>query len=273
MNYMEEAGRNRALKVKELEDYFGKRVFALIYNPLIEEGISEDDEFYFRDFIIRMIKRQNLKNCIILLNGFGGNLRTAIACSQLLRDNLEYYECFVPSSVSSSISYFILQSDRLLIGEKSIITQIDPIFEDDNGERRAIENLANEDKEISRLSRSFFSPVIENLKRVIKTPPNVFETEVVKQSQKSVKSLKKVIDFWMGKKFHESRLDLQKISTLKIKHKIVPPEIIQKAIELIKDCREELIDENARFVIQTSYIHEEKYLGGFFYDKKDKSSF
>lgn len=260
---------NRAELVKELEQLFNKKVFAIIFNPLRKEGIVEDDEFYFRDFVKRIIIKNKIDDCIILINGFGGNLRTAIACSEILRRNIDYYECFVPSAVSSSMSYFILQSDKLLIGEKSLITQIDPIFEEGGIDLRAIENLGNKNLEIRRKAKDFLNSAVENLKRVIKTPPNVFEKEVVKASQKSYKSLKKLIDFWMGKDLHESGLDLEEIKTLKIKHKILSENFIEKANELVSECRMELAEENARFVIQTSILDGEKYFGGFFYDKQD----
>jgi len=120
--------KNRAELVIELEKLFGKRIFAIVFNPAYEQGISEGDEISFQYFLEEIIKKENIKDCIIILSGFGGNLRTGILCSQLLRENISRYSILVPSVACSSISYFLLQCDKILLGKRSIITQIDPIF-------------------------------------------------------------------------------------------------------------------------------------------------
>src|SRR3989344_4583289 len=111
---------NRATLVMELEEIFGKRVFAIVYNRNGEEGVKEGDEKYFKHFIDEIIKKEHVRDCVLILNGPGGNLKTSIICSQLLRDNLQRYDSFVPTVAGSSLCYFILQSDRLFMGEKSI---------------------------------------------------------------------------------------------------------------------------------------------------------
>ena len=119
---------NRVELIRELEGILGKRVFAIVYNPAIEDGIKEGDEKYFEDFIENVIKKKKLKNVIFIFSGFGGNLRTAILCSQIIRNHLNKYSILIPTIACSSICYFILQSNHLFLGKKSILTQIDSLF-------------------------------------------------------------------------------------------------------------------------------------------------
>ena len=143
---------NRAKIVKKLESDFKKRLFAIIFNPEYSEGIKEEDNEYFQHFIDNVIIKEDIKDCVILLSGFGGNLKEAILCSQMLRESIKKYSCFIPSVACSAISYFILQGDRLLIGEESKITQIDPIFEYDGEDLRAIKHLNDPDPKIKKIA-------------------------------------------------------------------------------------------------------------------------
>jgi len=256
---------NRALLIKELEKYFEKRVFAIIFNPSYGNGISEGDEVYFRYFIDEIIKKEKVTDCIILLSGFGGNLRTAILCSQILREGISRYSCFIPSVACSSLSYFVLQSNKLLLGRRSILTQIDPIFSYDGDDLRAIKHLNDPNPKIREIAHAMHNPVFENLKRVIKTRPNVFSKEVAKNSQQGTEYLIKTADFWMGKDFHNSGLKFSDLERLKVVYSVVPEEIIQIAKQLVNACLEELTIEDQRFVIQTNRIEDEMYYGGFFY--------
>src|SRR3989344_3766367 len=108
---------NRAKLILELEDYFKKPVFLLLYNYLDESGksfIESGDEFYFRQFREDVIKNR-LPDCVLILNGPGGNTKTAIACSQIIRDSVLRYDSFVPTVAGSSLCYFILKSNKLLL--------------------------------------------------------------------------------------------------------------------------------------------------------------
>jgi len=90
---------NRAELIKDLENLLRKRVFAIVYNRNDDEGIQEGDETYFVHFLNEIIKKENIIDCVLILNGPGGNLKTSILCSQLLRDNINRYETFVPTQV------------------------------------------------------------------------------------------------------------------------------------------------------------------------------
>ncbi len=255
---------NRAKLIEELESYFGKRVFALIFNPYYE-GIKKQDEEYIYDFLKSVIKGEEIDDCIFILSGFGGNLKTAILCSEMIRRKIKKYSIFIPTVASSSICYFILQSDQLLIGKKTILTQIDPVFDHDGKDLRAIKHLNDSDPKIKELSHKFFNPVFENIKRVIQNQPHVFAKEVSKISLKKTNYLGNLIDFWMGKDSHGSELNSKDLKKLKVNFEIVGEKIIQKAKILIQECLKELNDENQRFMIQTNKVYEEKYFGGIFY--------
>jgi len=255
---------NRASLIIELEKIFRKRVFAIVYNRYDEEGVKEGDEKYFKNFIDEIIKKEHVRDCVLVLNGPGGNLKTSILCSQLLRDNLLRYDSFVPTVVGSSLCYFVLQSDKLFIGEKSILTQMDPLFYYEGEYLRAIKHIHHQNANKSFEARKVFNPVFDNLRRVIMTYPNVFEREVSKTSGKRNHYIQKVIDFWMGGEFHESGIKKEKLKGI-INFKMVQPDIVNKAKELINKCAEELERENLRFVIQTNKIDGNLY-GGYFHN-------
>jgi hypothetical protein len=189
-----------------------------------------------------------------------------MACSQILRDCLLRYDSFVPTATSSSLCYFILQSNRLFIGNKSLITQIDPLFNYGDKELRAIEHLTDPNNEIKELSREIHSSTFENLKRILKSKPHVFEDVVSKESQARYNYLEKMVKIWMKKEEHDKPLSIKELKELKVNFKIVEEEVISKTKIIIAECLNELIKEDKRFVIQTSKIEENKYFGGYFYD-------
>lgn len=264
---MEDLQKNRAELIKELEGIFKRRVFAIIYNPHYEEskrGIQLGDQKPITYFIENIIRKERVKDCVFILNGFGGNLKAAVWCSEILRNNLDYYMSFVPTVAGSSVCYFVLQSNRLLIGDKSILTQIDPIFDYQGQEYRAIKNLNDKNPEIKELAHEAYNPIFENLKRVILTPPHVFQKEVYKQCQKKTNFFVKAVDLLMGKDFHESGLTIKDLNTLKIDYIILKDEIVEKAKILVNKCQGELVSENRRFIIQTNKI-DEGCFGGYFF--------
>jgi hypothetical protein len=259
---------NRAEMVSELEKHFKKRVFLIVYNYSSDPPkgfIEQGDEFYFRQFRDDVLKKENISDCVFIINGPGGNVKSAIACSQILRDSLIRYDCFIPTVVGSSLCYFILQSDRLFLGEKSLITQIDPIFIYDGMELRAIEHLSDPNKEIRTMAHEIYNPTYENLKRILQSKPHIFEDEVSKESQNRLNYLSRMVELWMKKNDHDIPLTLNDLTKLKVKHKLVPEEIIDLTKNLISLCLKELREEDRRFVIQTSKIEDEKYLGGYFH--------
>jgi len=264
---MDDLQKNRADLTKELEGIFKRRVFAIVYNPYYDEnklGIQTGDEEKFGYFIEKVIKKENVKDCVFILNGFGGNLKSAIWCSEILRKNLDYYMSFVPTVIGSAVVYFALKSNRVLIGNKSIITQIDPIFNYEGEEYRAIKHLNDKNPEIRQLAHDSYSPVFENLKGIIQNPPHVFLWEVHKLCQKKTNFFIKAVDLLMGKELHESGLTLKDLDTLKIDYTTVRDETLEKAKVLVDECKKELILENKRFIIQTNKI-EDGCFGGYFF--------
>lgn len=256
--------RTRLELIKSLESCLGKKVFAIVYNPDFEENISQGDEIYFSHFIENVIKKEKIKDCVIILFGPGGHLKTSILCSELLRKNINKYSIFVPSVAGSSLSYFVLQANCLIVGNKSCLTQIDPTFLHKGQTLRAIKCLNHPDPRIKKISSEFFNPVFENLKRVICTWPNVFEKEISKRSQKKVDYLIKVTDYWMHKGDHFSKITPKDLVKLRVNFFKVSDSVTDCAIGLIQECIRELQDEGQRFMIQTG-LKEEQYQGGFFY--------
>jgi len=260
--------KNRAELIAELETYFKKPVFLITYNyssnpPIgfIEPG----DEYYFRQFRDDVLKKDSIHDCVFILNGPGGNIKTAILCSQLLRDALLRYDCFVPTVAGSSLCYFTLQSDRILLGDKTKLTQIDPLFNYEGVELRAIKHFSNTNQEIRKLAHDIHSKTFENIKRILKNKPHVFKNEVFVESQQRVGYAEKMVKLWMQKDDHGMSLTIKELEKLKVKFRQIDNDIIDKVKHLMKECQKELVEENKRFVIQTSNIEDEKYFGGYFY--------
>ncbi len=245
----------------KLEEHFRKPVFVFIYNPLNEKGIAEKDELYIRWFIENVIRKKNIRDCTIILNGFGGDLKTALLSSQILRDNLNYYACFVPSVIGSSLVYFALQSNKLILGEKSILTQIDPIFEYKGETLRAIKNLSNLDVEIRTRSQKIINYNMEILKRILKRGKLLDKGCFSKENEINNDELERIVHLFMGKKFHESGLKVNDLSRLKINKRIENEDIIKITNELIRKCRDELfsMSDYNRLVILTNE-------GGYFFE-------
>src|SRR3989344_263871 len=228
--------------LSKLEDFFRKPVFVVVYNPHNERGIAENDERYIKWFIESVIKKRNIRDCTIILNGFGGDLKTAVLSSQILRENLNYYSCFVPSVIGSSLIYLALQANKLILGEKSILTQIDPIFEYKGETLRAIKNLSNIDAEIRSKSQKIINYNMEILKKILKKGKLIDKKCFSKQNEINQSELERIIHLFMGKEFHESGLKINDLKNLKINIRIEDKEIVKLANELIKKCREELFE-------------------------------
>lgn len=260
--------KNRAELLAELETYFKKPVFLITYNYSSDPPIGfiePGDEFYFRQFRDDVLKKNSIHDCVFILNGPGGNIKTAITCSQFLRDALLRYDCFAPTVVGSSLCYFVLQSNRLFLGDKTKLTQMDPLFNYEGVELRAIEHMNNPNQEIRKLAHEIHNTTFENIKTILKNQHNVFKKEVFIESQQRVGYAEKMVKFWMQKSKHSMPLSIKELEKLKVNFKHVPIDIINKAKYLIKECQKELVEEDKRFVIQTSNIENDKYLGGYFY--------
>ena len=130
---------------------------------------------------------------------------------------------------------------------------------------RAIEHLHDANPEIKKEAKDIHSSTLEHLRRILRDPPHVFKKEVSKESQKGLSYLGKMVQLWMKKEEHDKPLTTKDLEKLDVRFKYVPQDIIDKTKNLINECQKELVEENKRFVIQTSKIENERYLGGYFY--------
>ena len=250
---MEESRRDKL--IKDLEEGFNKRVYAIVFNPLKEEGIKEGDEKYLTFFI----GRENVRDCILILNGSGGEFKTALLSSCLLRGHLNYYCCFIPSVAGSSLCYFILKANKLLIGKNTILTQIDPLFEYQGESLRAIKNLSNPNKEIKDKAHEIFNYVRDKLRDLLSEKPSLLSKDCFSgDGSIRIDELGKIIDLFMGKEYHESGLQIKDLERLKLNFGLVDDRLVTIGNNLIRECRNELFEEDSRFVIQTNK-------GGYFF--------
>ncbi len=80
--------------MRTVSKFYDKNIFILAFNPkLLDNSIRAGDENYFSNFIKEEIKRTDLSSAIFIIDGLGGSLNAAVACSKLIRDSLNYYAC------------------------------------------------------------------------------------------------------------------------------------------------------------------------------------
>lgn len=247
---------DQALKnsLEFLESYFKKKVIAIVYNPDLDQGIRPKDEILFEFFKERVVKQENLRDCIVILNGFGGDLKTALLCSCILRNSFKYYCCFVPSVIGSSLCYFALQANKLIIGKNSILTQIDPLIEHKGEQLRAIENLTNIDAEKRKKSSRVIGFNTNVLKKILKKGKILSKECFSKRDELNLWELGRIIDLFMGKETHWSGLSITDLTDLKINLFVEKDQIVSVANKVVSECRKELRGMKGynRFVIQCS---------------------
>ena len=241
--------------VVKLERLFDKRVISLVYNPEIEEGIKKGDEYYIRCLLEKENILKNVNSCIFLLNGSGGNFETALLISHILRKNFSYYSCFIPTVAGSALCYIILHGNKLLFGEQSLLTQIDPIFEYEGESYRAIKHLDDENSDIRNKAHDIFNYVYSHLVKILHHKDSLLKSKDVKLGD-----ISPIIYLFMGKEFHESGVRLSEVQKLNINTQLIDEEKINIGKELIKECHSELVKEGCRFVLLTNS-------GGYFQEK------
>jgi len=231
---------------KKLQEKFGKKVISIIYNPSIEEGIQAGDEYCITTVIEREIKKQGTQNCVILLSGSGGDFKTALLMSHLLRNNLNHYTCFIPIVAGSALCYIILHSNKLLMGESALLTQIDPIFEHDGERYRAIKHLDNQDKKIHDKSHDIFNYVSARLSEILSHKHSILNVNGV-----NLGDFSPIIYLFMGKGYHDEGVRFHELKKLNINLGLAEEEKVTLGKELVRECREKLEEFNSRLIIQT----------------------
>ena len=237
---------SRTALVRKLENFFGKKVILIVYNPEFEGGVVPGDERFIGWVIDKERKNEPINNCILILSGSGGDFKTALHSSYILRNWLSYYACFVPSVAGSALCYLILHSNKLLMGKNSLLTQIDPLFEHKGLFYRAIKNLDNENEEIKNKSHDIFNHVTGQLQKLLSHKNSLVGFRDFKPGDMSP-----IIYLFMGKEDHESGVRYAELSKLNLNIDLVQDEIVNDANYLIALCRRELSEENSRLVIHT----------------------
>ena len=240
-------GSIREELISKLEETFQKKVIWLVYNPYKE--IEKGDEVYIK----WVIKKENFSNCILILSGSGGDFETALLMSYILRNNINYYACFIPSVAGSSLCYIILHSNKLIMGRNSLLTQIDPLFEHEGDQYRAIKHLDDDKIIIHNKSHDVFNYVFEKLKCLLSYKQSLLKCREVKLGY-----ISPIIYLFMGKEYHDSGVRYHELSKLNINLELVEEDIINIGKKLIRECRRELEIEKNRLVIQTNK-------GGYFF--------
>ncbi len=233
---------------RKLEELTGRRTIAIIYNPEYEEGIMEGDENFLMCAIQQETKFQKLNNCNVILSGSGGDFRTALLMSYLLRNKLAYYSCFVPSVAGSSMCYLILHANKLIMGKESLLTQIDPIFEHDGESYRALKQLSSPIKELSNKAHDIWQFVYGQLEKLLSHKHSLLGSRKV-----NLGDLSPLIYLFMGKECHEDGVRYQEISRLNLNLDLAPEDQILLGKKLVSGCWDKASEEGKRLIIQTKH--------------------
>lgn len=241
----------RKILTTKLESIFSKRVISIIYNPAIEEGILPGDEYKLRDALNRINQNEIFDKSVIILGGSGGDFKTAILMSHLLRNRFSYYSCFVPFVAGSALCYIILHSNKLIFGRNSLLTQIDPLFEHEGDFYRAIKNLSNSDPEIYQKSHTVFWEVNGHLTRLLSHRYSLLNrSKTNPEDTISTKEIIPITDIFMGKENHEDGVRYSELDNVNINLELADDILVELGTGLMKECQSELAKENARVLIQ-----------------------
>jgi len=237
---------------KKLEKIYGMPVFCIVYNPKMEEGIKEGDEICLGCAIEQELKKGALNKCMILLSGSGGDFKTALLMSYLIRKKFDYYSCLVPSVAGSSLCYIILHSNKLLMGKNSLLTQIDPKFDVEGESYRAIKQLDNPNPNIRNKSHDIFHYVFGELNNLLS-----HKYSLLKSRKVEIGDISPIIYLFMGKEYHEDGVRLEEIKKLNVNINLVEEDVIEVSKKLVNMCWEKLLEDNKRLIVQTkngSYV-------------------
>lgn len=232
----------------KLEKIFGKRVISIMYNPEKKEGVQEGDEICIVSALEKEDSFEKLGRCVVVLNGSGGDFKTALLISYLLRKKISYYTCFVPTVAGSSLCYLILHSNKLMFGQNSLLTQIDPIFEHEGESYRAIKRLDDQNKEIRDKAHDVFNYVFGQLNRLLSHKYSLLNLKKVELGD-----LSPIIYMFMGKDYHEDGVRYEELKKLNINLELVSEDTIQIGKKLINECRNKLFEEDKRLIVQTKH--------------------
>lgn len=245
---------NIKFNLSYLEDYYRTPIIAIIYNPY-SEGVSEEDIENFLSFINEVFTKENIKKCILILHGRGGFLTPALICSQLLRTNLNYYSVIVPYAAASALGYLALQSNKLIISKKTILTQMDPLLDelDERGEPlRAIKCRNHKNQAIREESRIIMANIEDRLSEFFCKKKNcILPKFAFNENGLRYSFLQKFIGIIMNGDNHHSQININELKNLGLNIVDGQSEIMEMCQGIVRNCEQKIENLKGRLLICT----------------------
>ena len=229
-----------------------EEILLIYYNPSIENSMKKNDEKWLTSYLECL----NFKRCLVIPYGIGGNTKTGILMTYLLRRKFDRYSLFPPFSACSSLSYFVLKADKLYMGEKTVLSQIDPIMEYGGEEIRLIKLLNEKEHPLHLEANNNFIRIREIIFKMLSEQPSI-----IKKRKKTLlyedEIEENIVDLFLNKKEHCSNLTFGDFKNLnmnvcKIEDNNINMEELYKSMEVLFTQLSKYIKEKGNLLITTT---------------------
>jgi len=241
--------------VQELKDKLGVReVIAVVYNPKSSEGMKHQD----CNFLKILFEKTNYVYPVFLLSGHGGDFSPGILFPYLIKESVNNYKVYIPRVCGSALCYTIFKANELLIGEKSEITQIDPKFEYEGEELRAIKHIRSTNDNLKKIAREVFDVAQDYVKKMC-YPPSVFKFKIMDPNE--FQHMNFIATYFMNKDNHETAITFKELEEMEVNiRKITDFDTEKIADELVFSCQDFTIQNDVRVIFVSSipfYLKED----------------
>ncbi len=235
--------------LEELTSSFNKReILLILYNPNHIEGeVQEKDLYALRE----ILKKCKIRYPLLILYGRGGEFTPSVMLPRLLKKYVKKYKVYVPSFCSSCLCYTLLKADELILGPKTKITQIDPVFPHEGEQFRAIKQLKSKDPILKEKSRTVFYMAQKQIRELIR-PPSLFKFKNLDYGEYEHTVL--IVKNFMDKEKHSSEITTKELveSEANVKELSEEDRGVEICNKIIKRCNEFMLKENLRAMIISS---------------------
>jgi len=235
--------------IKGLTEALGSEIIAIIYNPRREEGMKEADCKFLKHILI---SRRHVSP-LFILNGNGGDFVSGVFFPYIIRNSVKNYAVYIPRICCSALCYTLLKANRLLVGENTIITQIDPTFQYKGEVRRAVKVMKSKkinDRFLIERAREIFSLAEGEVRKLIASP-SLFRERKLKYYEHM--QMDDLASLFMNKGDHYDEVSIKELEKLGAK-----VEDLRNwredtvANELIFKCQDFTIENDVRVVFVSS---------------------
>ncbi|GEM_PF-7054487 len=233
-------------KLTELGTKLGRPdIILIVYNPYKEEGIQKKDA----DYLMYLFENVTFSAPLIVLSGHGGDWKTGVLFPYIIKKKVNSYKVCVPYTCSSALCYTLFKAEELWTGEKTKLTQIDPIFEHEGEWRRAIKNIRSIDPSLKEKARKTFDLAQKHVNELSK-PPSVFRYKNMYPDEFQHREI--IIESFMNKDDHMEELIQKDLVDLEVKMKEMEEDADKIAKEVVELCQDFTIEKDVRVVFASS---------------------